>query len=51
VLRRSRFKVEVEIAETVLSALRRRMVEELGLVRVKMFEPMVVAPRLVRAPD
>jgi hypothetical protein len=51
VLPRSMLSEEVESAETVLSALRRKMVDELGLVSVKMLEPMVVAPRLVRAPD
>ena len=43
-------KVEVATAETVLSAFMRRKESVPGLVSVKMFEPTVVAPRLVRAP-
>ena len=43
-------RVEVATAETVLSALILRNDKALGLVSVKMLEPTVVAPKLVRAP-
>ena len=44
-------KVAASKAETVLSALKRGNVTALGLVRVNILPPTVVAPRLVRAPD
>jgi hypothetical protein len=43
-------KLAASRAETVLSALTRRKLIAPGFVRVKRFEPTVVAPRLVRAP-
>jgi len=43
-------RVEVATAVTVLSAFIRISVTALGLVRVKMLDPTVVAPKLVRAP-
>lgn len=42
-------KVDVEIADTVLSALTRTSVIALGLARVKRLAPTVVAPRFVLA--
>lgn len=44
-------KAEASSEETVLSALKRGNVTELGLLIVNRFAPSVVAPKFVRAPD